>query len=304
MMVRSAMTGLAMMAFAMASTVYSKPAFSGSLLIAGGAIAKENAAIAKALANTGPTDAPMIAIIASASAEPQGSYDDFRTYLIRHGVDAGRIVQIRLSLNDDPETPAVDESTWAGNASDVAEIAKLDRAGAIWFTGGDQSRTARLLLSGKADTPMLTAIRQRLAAGAIVGGSSAGAAIMGRTMIVCGDADGAPSLSVKRDMAICEAVAEGAPTPLVIAPGLGFLPWAITDQHFSQRKREGRLERAVALQPKGAKIGLGIDENSAVLVDLRTRDITAVAGRGFVYDGRKRRLRVKVVEVRAAASGG
>jgi cyanophycinase len=280
-----------------------KPA--GNLLIAGGAIAPDNKAVAQTLASTGPADAPMIAIIASASAEPQGSFDDFRAYLIRHGVDAGRIVQIRLSLMDDPETPAVDESTWAANARDSGEIAKLEKAGAIWFTGGDQSRTARLMLaSGGSDTPMLAAIRQRLSAGALVGGSSAGAAIMGSNMIVCGDADGAPSLPVIGDMAICEAVAEGEPTPLVIAPGLGFLPWAITDQHFSQRGREGRLERAVALQPKGAKIGLGVDENSAVLVNLRTRDIRPVAGRASIYDGRKRRLRVSIVQVRDSASGG
>ncbi len=264
----------------------------GRLLIAGGAIADDNATIAAELAGAGGS----IAIIASSSAEPQASFAAFRAYLLRHGVDAARIVQIRLAMIDDPATPDVDERAWADNAIAVAEIAKIEAAGAIWFTGGDQARTARLLLSpGGGDTPMLRAIRRRLQAGGLVGGSSAGAAIMGTNMIACGDADGAPGQPVRADMALCEAVAEGAPAPLVIARGLGFLPWAITDQHFSQRKREGRLERAVALQPRAARIGLGVDENSAVLVDLDMRRITPVAGRATIYDGRQRRLKVRIL---------
>ena len=273
----------------------------GSLLIAGGAIAPDNADIANALIAAMPDPAGTIAIIPGASAEPQASFDSFRDYLVRHGVDASRITLVRIALIDDPGTLNVDEARWADNADNAVELDSIARAGAIWFTGGDQARTARLLMTADGgDTFMLRAIRARLDAGSVVGGSSAGAAIMGAQMIVCGDADGAPSQPVQRNMALCEAVAEDAPVPLVIARGLGFVPWAITDQHFSQRKREGRLERAVAAQPPGARIGIGVDENSAVLVRLRDRSMTPVSGRTTLYDARQRRLRVRTLQASSA----
>jgi cyanophycinase len=48
-------------------------------------------------------------------------------------------------------------------------------------------------------------------------------------------------------------------------PGLEFLPGVLIDQHFAERGRVNRLLSAVALYPH--ELGLGIDEDTAILTD-------------------------------------
>ena len=245
----------------------------GNLVMVGGGLSPDNAEIYRAFIDR--ADGGTIAVIASASAEPQASLDAFAANLVRHGVDASRIIPVRLALMDDPATP-VDEAAWAVNASNPAEIAKIGTASAIWFTGGDQARTTRLLLRKGKDTPMLGEIRKRLRAGAVVGGTSAGAAIMGTGMIVCGHPKRAME-PIGRSPADC-AAREGQSEPIILGRGLGFLPGYVVDQHFGQRSRLPRLLRAMAC---GAGWGIGIDEDTAVIVDLAARK-ASVIGRGKV----------------------
>lgn len=121
--------------------------------------------------------------------------------------------------------------------ADSDEFVKpLRDATAVWFSGGSQSRIADAYL-GTAVERELQGVLER---GGVVGGTSAGAAIMSRTMI-----------------------ASGNPVPLITS-GLGLLPGIIVDQHFSERKRQPRLLKAVNDAPQLA--GLGIDEGTAVLV--------------------------------------
>jgi cyanophycinase len=238
----------------------------GSLLIAGGAVQSSNAAIHRALLDGRPADAPTIAIIPSASGAPAQSAQSFAASLVRHGANAADIVVVQLAAENDPGTPDVDESLWADNAANPREIAKLTRAGAIWFTGGDQLRTTRLLLlpNGR-DTPMLAVIRRRLAAGAIVGGSSAGAAIMSRTMITNGESIPAITQPVQWQTADDNRDELGT---LVLADGLGFLPRGVVDQHFDARARLGRLTRALFELPVEQRVGFGVDEDTALRVRL------------------------------------
>jgi cyanophycinase len=245
----------------------------GTLVIVGGGLSADNAEVYRALIDK--AEGGKIAIIPSASGEPQASLDAFSATLARHGVDSARIMQIKLAEIDDPATSA-DEAAWAGNASDAGEIAKIQTASAIWFTGGDQARTMRLLADNGNDSPMLAAIRKRLKSGAVVGGTSAGAAIMGTAMIVCGDPARA-SEPVSRNPGDC-AAEEGRSEPLVIGNGLGFLSGYVVDQHFSQRARLPRLLRATIC---GAGRGVGIDEDTAIIVNFETRR-ASVIGKGSV----------------------
>lgn len=245
----------------------------GTLVIVGGGLSANNAEVYRAFIDK--ADGGKIAIIPSASGEPQASLDAFAANLVRHGVDSSRITPIKLAEIDDPAT-SVNEAAWAGNANDATEIAKVKTARAIWFTGGDQARTMRLLLRGGRDTPMLVAIRKRLDAGAVVGGTSAGAAIMGTGMIVCGDPKRAEEL-ISTNPADCGAT-EGQSEPLVLSRGLGFFRSHVIDQHFSQR---GRLPRLLRAQVCGAGQGIGIDEDTALVVDLTTRR-ASILGSGMV----------------------
>jgi cyanophycinase len=54
-------------------------------------------------------------------------------------------------------------------------------------------------------------------------------------------------------------------------PGLEFLPGVLIDMHFAERGRLNRLLSAVALYPH--ELGLGIDEDTAVLVDGRRLEV-------------------------------
>ncbi len=243
---------------------------SGTLMIVGGGLRASNAAVHRAFLDARPPGSPGIAIIPSASGAPGASANAFADTLVRHGARRQDILIVHLAQEDDPDTPDIDERSWARNATDPAEIAKVKGAGAIWFTGGDQLRTTSLLAPAGRETPMLAAIRERLAAGAIVGGTSAGAAVMSRAMITDGD----PLASLLKPVSRQAPIETGAPDNrvagggLVMGSGLGFLPEGLVDQHFDARRRLGRLARALFELPPTARFGFGIDEDTGLLVDL------------------------------------
>ena len=68
-----------------------------------------------------------------------------------------------------------------------------------------------------------------------------------------------------------------------MAPGLGLIGDVIIDQHFMERGRVGRLIGAVAQNPKN--LGIGIDEETAIVVE-RGKDFYVVgSGAVYVIDG-------------------
>nr|ANY58055.1 Cyanophycinase [uncultured bacterium] len=125
-------------------------------------------------------------------------------------------------------------------------LALVERATGVFFTGGDQMR----IMSVLGGTPFDTLLHRRSTDGLVIGGTSAGAAIMSATMIVSGDTS---------------AVRLGA---VQTGPGMEFLRGVIIDQHFAQRGRIARLLAVVAQFPH--ELGMGIDENTAVVVEGHT----------------------------------
>ncbi|MFN3989406.1 MAG: cyanophycinase [Erythrobacter sp.] len=250
----------------------------GTLVIVGGGLADDNDAVFAAfLAALPAPDAP-IAIIPAASGVPVQSARAFAAQLERRGVDQERIRIIRLATEDDPAT-AEDESGWAGHGEAPDEIMKLAGVGGIWFTGGDQARIMASLMRPEGDeSAMLAIIRTRFAAGAVIGGTSAGAAIMSNPMILQGD----PFSLVPGAGAAFEKLASGT--------GLGFLRHRLVDQHFGERTRLIRLVAALREVPSHDRIGLGIDEDTALVVAPDQR-FARVVGRG----------RVTVLDAREAA---
>lgn len=158
-------------------------------------------------------------------------------------------------------------------------VRRLDSATGIWFCGGDQARLTDVL----GGTASLRAIQARYQAGAVVGGTSAGAAIMSDSMITGdqtppGDTTGYygdeyPSIERRR---------------IEVRPGLGFLHGAIVDQHFLKRERHNRLLSAVLERP--SLVGVGIDESTAIEVSPDGRWHVLGESEVIVYDARRARV--------------
>jgi cyanophycinase len=134
-------------------------------------------------------------------------------------------------------------------ADDPQFVTPLKTATAVWFGGGSQKRIADAYV-GTAVEKELHALLKR---GGVIGGTSAGAAIMSRVMI-----------------------ARGNPRA-VLAKGFDLLPDITIDQHFSQRKRKPRLVGVLNKHPE--RLGLGVDESTAVIVRGRRM---LVVGKGNV----------------------
>jgi cyanophycinase len=127
-------------------------------------------------------------------------------------------------------------------------LAEVRQADLIWFPGGSQV----LLMEALQRRGLVEPIRERFRNGAVVGGTSAGAAVMSGVM-----------LTGARDRQYAEAV------------GLGLWPEVIVDQHYLKRDRRARLLQAVRRHP--ALPGVGIDASTAVIVRGRHFDVAGVS---------------------------
>ncbi len=153
------------------------------------------------------------------------------------------------------------------NADPALEV--LRGASGIFITGADQARLVSLL----AGTLVMECVRLRNAEGVIVAGTSAGASVVASHMLLGGTGVGGNSADAAAKKGIVEMVA-----------GFGLLQDLIVDQHFSQRGRMGRLLSAYAANP--GLLGVGLDEDTAVLID--REGMLEVLGSGMVtiVDGR------------------
>lgn len=248
----------------------------GSLVIVGGALGDDNEEVHAAFLDALEGDGPVV-VVPAASGRPARSAAEFSRNLQVRGLDAGRVVVFPLAVRDDADTDDVDESAWSDNAWDAALVEGLGQPAGFWFTGGDQMRILQTLRGPEGrESPLLELMRKRLADGAVIGGTSAGAAVMSRSMIAGGDSFRALVEPVTGAYASTEDQDSGR---LFLSAGLGFLPTGLVDQHFDRKARLGRLVRA--LSETGEQAGFGVDEDTALVVDL-TAGTATVAGRGTV----------------------
>ncbi len=248
----------------------------GKLLIVGGGLSPNNEKIHKAFLDAIPSGRKL-ALISAASGTPTESAGFMKSDFARYGFDANNIIHIRLAVIDDKST-SFDESKWHANGDNAEETARLEGVGGVWFTGGDQARIlATLKNSDGTDKAMAKRLRAILDSGGIIGGTSAGAAMMSDDMILFGDPLPALLLGIGQD-------GSGA---LGMGKGMGFMPVGIVDQHFDERRRLGRLARAISYLPKTRRIGFGIDENTGFVVDLDALNARVVGeGSLTMLDGR------------------
>ena len=225
----------------------------GSLIIAGGGTERDNKLIWGRFVDLAAGRKIGIAVTASGVADE--AVANSRAALLLHGAKPEQVIELPLRQGD------------TASADSPATVALIDGLGAVWFTGGDQARITATLMNAGTDRPALVAMRRLVNdRKGVIGGTSAGAAMMSEMMLANGTSDRWLTTLLNDPKA-----------KLPLEQGIGFAQHFITDQHFFARGRTGRL--AAALVSGATKTGIGIDENRAVVVDLSTNTVEALGDR-------------------------
>lgn len=249
----------------------------GSLVIIGGALQPDNEAIYQKFIHLGGGKNNInIAIIPAASINPVRSGTSYVNDFQEYGIPGNRIKIFPLALTDDPSTKDVDESKWSGNGFKKELAEEMLNYNAVFFVGGDQARYLQTLKDKNGnDSPLLVSIRRVYEKGGVIGGTSAGAAIMSDPMICGGTPINAMINGVNYQPDQCPS--EGG---ALLTRGLGFITMGLVDQHFIKRGRSGRLI-SVLLHQENLSFGIGVDEDTAAVYCGKTETIE-VCGRSAV----------------------
>lgn len=237
------------------------PPVAGRLVIVGGGLAPDNEAVYRAVLDGREGSGP-VCVLPTAGGDPEASMASAVERLDEWG-GPGTAVGVLLTETD----PA--------RADDPEVGARLRTCSGFFFTGGSQTRIVDTFRPGGRATAAYDAVMERWRAGAVVAGTSAGAAMMGGRMIAGGGSPGALAHGV---------VERGNDDGVVVAPGMGFFERGWLDQHFLVRGRWGRLLVATLQEPT-YDVGFGIDENTALVVDGRHGLVVGASG-VVVIDGR------------------
>ncbi|MEV4783499.1 cyanophycinase [Burkholderia sp. LMU1-1-1.1] len=228
----------------------------GNLVIIGGGLRADNAEVWQRIVQLAGGRGARIGVFGSASINPEKSAQNTVNKLNQYGAQAFFI----------PLGVTLPNSDYRKAAEDPEVVALIHSATGIYFTGGDQARITKALVRPDGSrTLALEAVWDVYRDGGVVAGSSAGAAIMSTTMFY--DAK-----------ATLDMLKQGVTDGNEIAPGLGFIGDDVfVDQHLLVR---GRFARMIPVMlKKGYQIGLGIDENSAMVVNAR-RDVEIIGYSG------------------------
>lgn len=169
-------------------------------------------------------------------------------------------------------------SLWVqhGDADADSVVQVVRGATAVWFIGGDQSKLTAALGGSRT----AAAIVERYRAGAVIGGTSAGAAVMSAIMIT-GDERHPGALRPDTSLTLGTIDRDN----IVTAAGFGLIENAIIDQHFLRRRRHNRLISLVLEHEP--HLGVGIDESTALVVGADGNWRVNGASVAVIYDARK-----------------
>lgn len=199
----------------------------GSIVAIGGNEDKTgNLQVLKAMTAAAKGIDSRIVVVTTASVEPEARKRDYTQAFQAIGVRDFTFIYI------DSRDQAFDPGVYK----------KLDKADVVFFSGGDQLRLTSLL----AGTPFLTTVRQLHRGGAVIGGTSAGGAVLSDLMIYGGVSE--------------QATRKGE---ILLTSGFRFIDRVAFDTHFLNRARLPRLFNIVASNPE--ILGIGMDEDTGVI---------------------------------------
>lgn len=214
----------------------------GTLIIIGGAEKKDpEKKILKEVAHQ--ANGGKLVVVTVATEEPEEVWKEYRKIFREIGVTKIDHLDVRIR----------EEAT----SEDRVKV--LNGAKVVFFTGGDQLK----ITSQLGDSAVYQTVEKIYQEGGTIAGTSAGASVMSETMLVTGDGEQSHQIGKM----------------LAMAPGLGLIQNVVVDQHFAERGRLGRLLGAIAQNPR--HLGVGIDENTAVIV--HGNESLEVIGAGAVY---------------------
>jgi cyanophycinase len=261
-------------------TGYSQDLPMGSLVIVGGGLEPDNKSVFTQLIElSGGPEKAVFSVIPSASGVATQTFVYFRSELISYGVKPENIHLIPIAMADDDSTKDIDESTWLNNGSDLKLAEIVRESSCVWFSGGDQVRTMKTLMKPDGSkTPVLEAVWEVFKSGGVVGGTSAGAAIMSEPMIGAGNSMGALKHGV-----VTEYKGDDFPESdgVLLTHGLGFFPLGMVDQHFNARARLARLIIAMMHEQKTLNLGFGVDENTALIYNGKQKTLKVAGSAGI-----------------------
>ena len=171
--------------------------------------------------------------------------DGYNSYLYD---DIGGCDSVETMVVDTPELAASPYVVWT-----------IRHAEGVFLAGGDQAKYLQLWKG----TPVEDALRDAYARGAVIGGTSAGCAVLGEWMF-----------AAKNDTVYSnEALADPYNKYMTMERdfvGMPLVLGVLTDTHFAQRDRMGRLvafvARVVADGWSKEAVGIGVDEETAIVI--------------------------------------
>lgn len=240
------------------------PTRPGTVIAIGGALKADSDVVWQRIVDEAGGAGAAIAVFPTAAADPERTGAQIVAALQRCG---GRAELM-------PVAPHLDGVDLKAALHDPARVAGVRACRAVFFSGGAQELIVDTLQPDGRPTPMLEAIRAVFAAGGVIAGTSAGAAVMSRLMF----RDAMDNLAVLKGQ--WRAGRE-------YDRGLGFVDAGLLiDQHFLKRGRIGRL--LPAMQALGYRLGLGIDENAAVVIQCGRLEVIGGSGALLVDLGEAR----------------
>ncbi|MGV9456591.1 cyanophycinase [Streptomyces sp. NPDC003635] len=249
---------------AQASVRADRTAEAGSLVLIGGALAADNTEVYGEIIERAGGSRARIGVLTAASVpesqdpdagDPErcsnsacnGAY--YAGLFEKHGAADAQWIPVDLDHIDNADSDAV--------------VDQINSMTGFFFGGGDQYRYVTTLLHGDrhTDSKVLAAIRAKLADGAVVAGTSAGAQIAaGPDMVTGGE-----SYQGLRDGSAPGYFDDATRLGYLPAGGFGFLRSGLVDTHTGAYGREGRALRLAA--DTGHDRVYALQENSALVVD-------------------------------------
>ncbi len=197
--------------------------------------------LSRVVQESGSTDTPIV-VIPTASQIPDQVGQNYLQAFDQLGCTRVDVLNIRTKKE----------------ANDPVNLRKMEEAGIIMFSGGDQSRITRII-GGSQMKEIL--VRKYHEEPVVIAGTSAGAMAMSDEMIAGGKST--------------EAMYKGG---VRMGKGLGLIPGLIIDSHFIQRGRFNRIAEATAIHPH--LLGVGLAEDTGILI--RNGNDCQVIGSGMV----------------------